>query len=129
MAWRWRLAPFSYGFTFQQCRSVLDAVAVAVGAAGVAGSPTAVRHSDPVERLNLQLAEGESAAAAADAADTIDAVMAMMAVVASGGAAAAPAQAPAPAPATAPAPDSSESGVKRRRALGVALAEYRRRYG
>ena len=106
-----------------------QSAAVAVEAAGVAGSPTAVRHSDPVERLNRQLAEGESAAAAADGADTRDAVMAMLAVIASGGAAAAPAQAPAPAPATAPAPDSNESGVKRRRALGVALAEYRRRYG
>ena len=95
----------------------------------MAGSPTAVRHSDPVERLNLQLAEGESAAAAADAAKTLDAVMAMMAVIASGGAAAAPAQAPAPAPATAPAPGSSESGVKRRRSLGAALAKYRREYG
>ena len=106
-----------------------QSAAVAVEAAGVAGSPTAVRHSDPVKRLNLQLAEGQSAAAAADAADTLDAVTAMMAVIASGGAAAAPAQAPAPAPATAPAPGSSESGVKRRRALGVELAEYRRKYG
>ena len=55
-----------------------QSAAVAVGAAGGAGSPTAVRHSDS---------------------------------------------------ATAPAPGSSESGVKRRRALGVALAKYRRKYG
>ena len=95
-----------------------QSAAVAVDAAGVAGSFTAVMHSDQVELLNLRLAEGQSAATAVDAADTLDAV-----------AAAAPAQAPAPAPATAPAPGSSESGVKRRRALGVELAECRRKYG
>ena len=93
-------------------------LAARVVATNVAGSSTAPVHSDQVELLNLRLAEGQSAAAAADAADTLDAV-----------AAAAPAQAPAPAPAIAPAPDSSESEVKRRRALGLELAECRRKYG